>query len=59
MLDMEFVKDQISKTYTPIIHDAIVNRYFHSGLLALGCGESTIRIISLLYISKTEIDRGL
>jgi 4-aminobutyrate aminotransferase len=59
MIGVEFVQDPILKTYAPDIRDAVVSHCFQTGLLTLGCGNSTIRITPPLCISKTEIEQGL
>ena len=41
MVGVELVKDRITKESAPDLRDLIVQSAFHSGLLLLGCGEST------------------
>jgi 4-aminobutyrate aminotransferase len=53
------VKDRITKQSVPDLRDLMVQSAFHSGLLLLGCGESTIRFCPALTISAEEIDTGL
>lgn len=39
--------------------DAIVNKSFKKGLLLLGCGEKTLRVIPPLIIQQRQIDEGV
>ncbi len=59
MVGVELVKDRITKEIDPDLRDLVVQSAFHSGLLLLGCGESTIRFCPALTISEEEIDTGL
>jgi 4-aminobutyrate aminotransferase len=59
MVGVELVKDRVTKQSAPDLRDLIVQRAFHSGLLLLGCGESTIRFCPALTISAEEIATGL
>jgi 4-aminobutyrate aminotransferase len=59
MVGVELVKDRITKQSAPDLRDLMVQSAFHSGLLLLGCGESTIRFCPALTISAEEIDTGL
>ncbi len=59
MVGVELVKDRVTKQSAPDLRDLIVSSAFHSGLLLLGCGESTIRFCPALTISAEEIDTGL
>ncbi len=59
MVGVELVKDRITKESAPDLRSLIVQSAFHSGLLLLGCGESTIRFCPALTISAGEINTGL
>jgi len=59
MVGVEFVKDRVTKESAPDLRNLIVQSAFHSGLLLLGCGESTIRFCPALTISAEETDTGL
>jgi 4-aminobutyrate aminotransferase len=59
MVGVEFVKDRLTKESAPDLRNLIVQSAFHSGLLVLGCGESTVRFCPALTVSREEIDTGL
>lgn len=59
MIGIEFVKDKDTREADRELRNRIVELAFESGLLTLGCGESTIRIAPPLNISEDEIDEGL
>ena len=59
MVGVEIVKDRISKESAPELRNLIIQSAFHSGLLLLGCGESTVRFCPALTISREEADTGL
>ncbi|HEY6645052.1 acetyl ornithine aminotransferase family protein [Povalibacter sp.] len=59
MLGMELVEDRSSKIPATKLCDAVVNRAFHNGLLLLSCGQSTIRFMPPLMISRTHVDEAL
>jgi 4-aminobutyrate aminotransferase len=39
--------------------DAVIRRAFHNGLLLLACGQSTIRFMPPLMITKDHVDEAL
>ena len=59
MTAIEFVKDKKSKT--PAIEErrAVLKKSLELGLLLLPAGESSIRIIPPLTISKTSLEKGM
>ncbi len=59
MIGAEFVKNRETKERAPDIRKAVVHHAFEHGLLLLGCGRNTVRLIPPLNVSKTEIDEGL
>ncbi|MBI2117699.1 aminotransferase class III-fold pyridoxal phosphate-dependent enzyme, partial [Candidatus Peregrinibacteria bacterium] len=59
MIGVEFVGDRSTPQPVPAFRDAVVRRCFESGLLLLGCGPSTIRVIPPLNVTKEEIDAGI
>jgi 4-aminobutyrate aminotransferase len=59
MLGIEFVSDRKTKTPIKDKRDGIVYEAFKQGLLILGAGESTIRIIPPLVITEEELHTGL
>jgi len=59
MIGVEFVKDRATKERAPDIRNHMVHGAFERGLLLLGCGRNTVRIIPPLTITTGEIDEGL
>jgi 4-aminobutyrate aminotransferase len=59
MIGVEFVKDKGTKESNEAIRDMVEQFGFQHGLLLLGCGKSTIRLVPPLCITKQEIDEGL
>ncbi len=59
MVGVELVRDRVKKTKAIEERDTLIQRCFRRGLLLLGCGENTVRMIPPLVITREEIDRGL
>jgi 4-aminobutyrate aminotransferase len=59
MLAVEIVKDKLSKMPAAKERDQIVQLAFESGLLLLGCGETSIRLSPALIISQEQGDYAL
>ncbi len=59
MVGVELVRDREKKTKAIEERDALIQKCFRRGLLLLGCGENTVRMIPPLVITREEIDRGL
>jgi 4-aminobutyrate aminotransferase len=59
MLAIEFIGDQITKDPVRDKRDAVVYECFKHGLLLLGAGESAVRFIPPLVITKEELLVGL
>jgi len=59
MIGVEFVKSK--KTKQPAIdkRNEIVKQAFYKGLILLGCGESSIRLIPAITIQKYNIEKAL
>ena len=56
---MELVTDQVSKTPAKKLCDALVTRAFHKGLILLSCGQSTVRFMPPLMISRGDVDEAV
>ncbi|MGH9325985.1 MAG: acetyl ornithine aminotransferase family protein [Terriglobia bacterium] len=56
MIGIELVKDQATREPYPEARDRVVRRAFENGLLVLGCGESTIRLMPPLIVEKEHAD---
>ncbi|OFV98128.1 MAG: 4-aminobutyrate aminotransferase [Acidobacteria bacterium RIFCSPLOWO2_02_FULL_61_28] len=56
MVGIEFVKDRRTKEYAPEQRDRLIQLAFENGLLVLGCGVSTLRLLPPLVVSRKQID---
>jgi 4-aminobutyrate aminotransferase len=59
MVAIELVQDKASKTPAPAVRERLVQEAFQRGLLLLGCGESSIRLMPPLTVGADDIDVGL
>jgi 4-aminobutyrate aminotransferase len=59
MIGVELIKDPISKTKAIDERNRVIQGCFEKGLLILGCGENTIRLIPPLIVSREEADTAL
>ncbi len=59
MIGIELVKDQQSREPHPEMRQQVIRRAFEMGLLVLGCGESTIRLMPPLIVEKHQADFAL
>jgi len=59
MIGVELVKDRATKERAPELRDAVAKAAFEHGLLLLGCGRNSIRLIPPLVVTAAEIDEGL
>ena len=59
MLAVEMVKDKQSKAPVAKVRDRIVELAFESGVLLLGCGETSIRLSPPLLVTQEQGDYAL
>ena len=59
MIGIEFVREGEKKERAVRERDAIITGCFKRGLLLLGCGQSVIRLIPPLIISREDADTAL
>jgi 4-aminobutyrate aminotransferase len=59
MIGIEFVKDQASKEPNPQVRNQVIQKAFGRGLLVLGCGESTLRLMPPLIVEQDHADFAL
>jgi len=59
MIGIELVKDKATKEPYPEARHAVVRRAFEQGLLILGCGESTLRLMPPLIVERDQADFAL
>ncbi len=59
MIGIELVKDQKTREPNPEARHTVINRAFERGLLILGCGESTVRLMPPLVLEAEHADFAL
>jgi len=59
MIGFELVQERSTKTPATKLCDAVIQRAFHNGLLLLSCGQSTIRFMPPLLITREHVDEAL
>ena len=59
MIGIELVKDQTTKEKAVAWRDLAVQRCFERGLLILGCGENTLRLMPPLVVSRAQADAAV
>jgi len=59
MIGIELVKNQQSRVPNPEARHQVIEKAFQRGLLILGCGESTVRLMPPLVIEREQADIGL
>ncbi len=59
MIGVELIKDRETKKKAIEERNAVIQRCFEKGLLILGCGENTIRLVPPLIITQKEADTAL
>ncbi len=59
MIGIELVKDQASREPYPEMRSQVIRRAFEAGVLVLGCGESTIRLMPPLIVEQHHADFAL
>jgi 4-aminobutyrate aminotransferase len=59
MIGVELVKDHDTKDYAKDLRDDVVHHAFDKGLLLLGCGNSTLRFMPALNMSREVADEAL
>jgi 4-aminobutyrate aminotransferase len=56
MIGIELVKNQETREPDPEARNKVIERAFEQGLLILGCGESTVRLMPPLVIDREQAD---
>jgi 4-aminobutyrate aminotransferase len=59
MIGIELVKSQETREPNPEARHKVIEKAFHRGLLILGCGESTVRLMPPLIIEQEHADTAL
>jgi 4-aminobutyrate aminotransferase len=59
MIGIELVKSQETREPNPEARDKVIENAFQKGLLILGCGASTVRLMPPLIIEPEQADTAL
>ena len=59
MIGIELVKDRATKEKAGAWRDLAVQRCFEKGLLILGCGENTLRLMPPLIVNRAQANAAL
>jgi len=59
MIGIELVKDQRTREPNPEGRNRVIQRAFERGLLVLGCGDSTLRLMPPLVVERDQADFAL
>ncbi len=59
MIGIELVRSQRTREPNPEARQRVIERAFHQGLLVLGCGDSTIRLMPPLIVEPDQADFAL
>jgi 4-aminobutyrate aminotransferase len=59
MIGIELVQDQKTQLPNPEARNKVICRAFEQGVLVLGCGESTIRLMPPLIVERDQMDYAL
>lgn len=59
MIGIELVKDQTTREPNPEVRNQVIQQAFKAGVLLLGCGESTIRLMPPLVVEQHHADFAL
>jgi 4-aminobutyrate aminotransferase len=59
MLAIELVEDRKTKTPAARLSETVITQAFHHGLALLSCGQSAIRFMPPLLITKADVDEAI
>ena len=59
MIGIELVKNQETREPHPEARARVIRRAFEQGLLVLGCGDSTVRLMPPLVVEREHADFAL
>ena len=59
MIGVEFVQDKVTRMPDARIRNRIIELAFEHGLLIMGCGANSMRIIPPLTVNRGEVDEGM
>jgi len=59
MIGLELVTDRDSRTPAKDLCDAVITRAYQRGLILLSCGQSTVRFMPPLMITRADVDEAV
>ncbi len=59
MVGVEFVKDKAAREQAPELRNRVEEIAFQHGLLLMGCGANSMRVIPPLIVTRAEVDEAL
>jgi 4-aminobutyrate aminotransferase len=59
LIAVELVRDQVTNEPATDLCNAVLSKAFEHGLLVLSCGQSVVRIIPALNITRPLVEAGL
>jgi 4-aminobutyrate aminotransferase len=59
MLGMELVESRATKEPAARLAEAVIAQAFHRGLILLSCGQSTLRFMPPLLITRADVDEAI
>ena len=59
MIGMELISDRASRKPARQLCERVLTRAYHNGLLLLSCGQSTVRFIPPLMITRAHVDEAM
>ncbi|HKC15999.1 MAG TPA: acetyl ornithine aminotransferase family protein [Steroidobacteraceae bacterium] len=59
MIGMELVSDRSERKPAKQLCQRVLTRAYHNGLLLLSCGQSTVRFIPPLMVTRTHVDEAM
>ncbi|HMI37514.1 MAG TPA: acetyl ornithine aminotransferase family protein [Steroidobacteraceae bacterium] len=59
MIGMELVSDRSERKPAKQLCERVLTRAYHNGLLLLSCGQSTVRFIPPLMVTRTHVDEAM
>src|SRR5258706_7511015 len=59
MIGMELVSDRSERKPAKQLCERVLTRAYHNGALLLSCGQSTVRFIPPLMVTRTQVDEAM
>ena len=59
MIGVELVEDRTTKKPAKVLCEALIKQAYRNGLMLLSCGQSTVRFMPPLLITKADVDEAM